>query len=132
MSGRAAAKTIAGVSYTGTTVRNGTGTPSILATGTGYVNLNGTPTILYKQFDAGAAYSTNYVQITGAVSGAVLTLVTTWYNDGAAVNASISGGTATTGITFGTAPATVVTYFPPETTYLTNTWGAPTVASTVA
>jgi hypothetical protein len=45
---------------------------------------------------------------------------------------NITGGTATTGISFGTAPSTVVTYFPPETTYLSNVWGAPTVASTVA
>jgi hypothetical protein len=131
LSGRAASKTINGTAYTGTTVLGGSGTPSTLATGTGYVNLNGTPTILYKQFDTGAAYSTNYVQITGAVTGAALTLVTTWVNTGAAVSANISGGTATTGITFGTAPATVVTYTPPETTFLTNTWGTPTVASTV-
>jgi hypothetical protein len=131
LSGKAASKTINGTAYTGTTVLGGSGTPSTLATGTGYVNLTGTPTILYKQFDTGAAYSTNYVQITGAVTGAALTLVTTWYDDGAAVSANISGGTATTGITFGTAPTTVVTYTPPETTYLTNTWGTPTVASTV-
>ena len=41
--------------------------------------------------------------------------------------------TATTGITFGTAPTTVVTYYPPETTYLSGTaWGTPTVASSVS
>jgi hypothetical protein len=26
----------------------------------------------------------------------------------------------------------VVTYFPPESVYLTNTWGTPTVASSVS
>ncbi len=66
-----------------------------------------------------------------SVSGAALTLVTRWFDAGDVNGAAISGGTATTGITFGTAPATVGTYFPPETTYLTNTWGTPTVASSV-
>ena len=134
LSGATTTHTIAGVAYTGTTARGGTGTPSTLATTTGYFNLTGTPVSLYKQFDAGAAYSSNYVEITGAVTGAVLTLVTTWYNSGAAVSAVITGGTATTGnpIVFGTAPTTITTYIPPETTNLTNTWGTPTIASTVA
>lgn len=132
LSATAASKTINGVAYTGTTVIGGTGTPSTLATGTGFAQLTSTPATIYKQFDTGAAYSGNYIQIDASVSGAVITLTTTWVNTGAAVDATISGGTATTGITFGTAPATVVTYFPPETTYLTNSWGTPTVASTVA
>lgn len=132
LSATAASKTISGTAYTGTTVVGGSGTPSTLATGTGYAQLTGTPATIYKQFDSGAAYSSNYVQCNASVSGAVITLTTTWVNTGAAVNAAITGGTATTGITFGTAPATVVTYFPPETTYLTNSWGTPTVASSVA
>jgi hypothetical protein len=131
LSSTAASKTIAGTAYTGTTKIGGSGTPTTLATGTGYFQLTGTPAVLYKQFDTGAAYSGNYVQVNGSVSGAVITFTTTWVNTGAAVSAVISGGTATTGITFGTAPTTVVTYFPPETTYLTNSWGTPTVAASV-
>ena len=43
----------------------------------------------------------------------------------------ISGGTASTGATPGTAPTTICTYFPPSTTYLTTaSWGTPTVAAT--
>jgi len=61
-------------------------------------------------------------------------LTTTWVDPGGALfpNDNISGGTATTGISFGTAPATVVTYFPPSTTYLSASWGIPTVAASVA
>jgi hypothetical protein len=51
---------------------------------------------------------------------------------GAGSTDAITGGTATTGITFGTAPATVVTYFPPATTYIANSWGTPTIAATTA
>lgn len=130
---------IAGTTYTGTTKFGGSGTPTTLATTTNFTNLTTTPAVIYKQFYTAAAYSSDYVQITANVNANsgpnVVTLVTTWYNAGdanAGANVQISGGTGTTGITFGTAPATVVTYFPPETTNLTNVWGTPTVASTVA
>ena len=137
LTGDAASKTIAGQAYTGTTKLGGSGVPSILTTGTGFYNLTTTPTTIYKQFDTGAAYSSNFVSITAAVdvTGAILTLTTVWYDNGDSnpgSTAQITGGTGTTGISFGAAPATVVTYVPPETTNLTNTWGAPTVASTVS
>ena len=132
----ASSKVIANVTYLGTKVVGGSGTPTTLATGTGWNQLTASPTIIYKQFDTGYTYTDDYVQVTAtATSSSVLTLVTTWFSAARATSGSsryISGGTATSGITFGTAPATVVTYFPPETTYLTNTWGTPTVASTAS
>ena len=130
--GAAASKTIAGSSYTGTTKFGGSGTPTTLATSTGVYALTGSPVSIYKQFDSGAAYAANYVEITASISGAVLTYTTTWFDDGTAVSAVISGGTAPTGATFGTAPTVLCTYYPPETTYLTNTWGTPSVAATVS
>ena len=138
LSGANTAHTIANVTYNGTTKFGGSGTANILANGTGFFNLTTTSTAIYKQFDSGAAYSSNFVQVAANVnsnsSPTVLTLVTTWVNTGTVTggNSTITGGTATTGITFGTGPATVVTYYPPETTYLTAVWGAPTVASAIA
>lgn len=131
LSSTAASKTLSGNTYTGTTKVNGSGTPTILTTSTGFAQLTSSPVTIYKQFDTAAPYSSNFVQINASVSGAVLTLTSVWYDNGDIFGAAISGGTATTGITFGTAPATVVTYFPPETTYLANVWGTPTVASSV-
>lgn len=130
-------QTIAGGSYTGTTKSGGTGTPNTLLTTTGWYDLTTTDTIIYKQFADTAPYTGQYIQIAAktAGSGTQLVLTTTWYDPGGSAAGStdaISGGTATTGITFGTAPATVVTYFPPSTTYLANSWGTPTVAATVA
>jgi hypothetical protein len=125
-------KSINGVNYTGTTKIGGNGVPTVLATSTGFAQLTATPAIIYKQFPSSYIYSGNYVQITAAYTAPVLTLVTTWSSTSGNTAVNITGGTATTGISFGTAPATVVTYFPPATTYLTNTWGTPTVASTVA
>jgi hypothetical protein len=129
-------KVIAGVTYLGTKVVGGSGTPSTLAAATGWNQLTGSPTTIYQQFDTGYTYTGDYVEVTATkTSATVLTLVTTWFSAARATSGSsryISGGTATSGITFGTAPTTVVTYFPPETTYLTNTWGTPTVASTAS
>ena len=131
LSSTATSKTINGSTYTGTTKVGGTGTPTTLATGTGYAQLTGTPVTIYKQFDSGTAYNANYLQVNASVSSANITFTTTWFDDGTALSANISGGTATTGITFGTAPTTVVTYFPPEQTYLSPVWGTPTVAASV-
>ena len=132
----ASSKVIANVTYLGTKVVGGSGTPTTVATGTSWNQLTASPTTIYKQFDTGYTYTSDYVQVTAtATSSTVLTLVTTWFSAARATSGSsrtISGGTATTGITFGTAPTTVVTYFPPESTYLTNTWGTPTVVSSVS
>ena len=132
LSSTAASKTINGVSYTGTTKIGGTGTPGTLATATGFAQLTGTPATIYQQFADTAPYTGQAITTQASVSGAVVTLTTTWTDPGGNQSDVISGGTATTGISFGTAPATVVTYTPPSTANLVNTWGTPTVAATVS
>jgi hypothetical protein len=130
-----ASKTISGTSYTGTTRVGGSGTPTTLATTVGYNQLTATPTTIYLQSDTVATYTDNNVSVQASVSGFTLTITTVWTAGGGASTGStdvITGGTASSGITFGTAPSTIVTYFPPSTTNLTNTWGTPLVASTVA
>jgi len=130
-----ASKTIGGVTRTGTSVTGGLGVPGTLLTGTGWNQLTGSPVVIYKQFDSVYTYTNNFIQISASKSSTVLTLTTVWSDAGDATpfgsTNNISGGTGTTGITFGTAPATVVTYFPPSTTYLTSTWGTPTVSASV-
>lgn len=133
----AASKTIVGTTYQGTYKTGGTGTPTTLATGTGFNQLTTTPVTIYKQFDTGTAYSSNYVQVNASknATGNVITLTTTWFDNGDTNIGSvttITGGTATTGISFGSGPATVVTLYVPETTNISNVWGTYTVASSVA
>jgi hypothetical protein len=138
ITGGTGTQTINGGSYTGTTKSGGTGTPTTLATTTGWYDLLTTDTTIYKQFADTSPYTGQYIQINAktAGTGTQLVLTTTWVDpggSGAGSSDNISGGTATSGISFGTAPATVVTYFPPSTTYLTEaSWGTPTVAATVA
>lgn len=129
-----ATQTIVGVSYTGTTKIGGTGTPSTLATTTGFYDLTAgaAATIIYKQFADTAPYTSNFIQHSVALNAAatVLTFTTLW---SASDGDPISGGTAASGATPGTAPCTILSYFPPSSTFLTTaSWGTPTVAATTA
>lgn len=126
-----ATQTIAGGSYTGTTKTGGTGTPNILLTTTGFYDLTpgAAATIIYKQFADTAPYTSNFIQHSVALNAGstALTFTTLW---SASDGDPISGGTASSGATPGTAPTTICTYFPPSTTYLTQSWGTPTIAAT--
>ena len=130
-SGVAASHTIAGVAYTGTTKIGGTGTPNTLSTATGRYALTpgAAATIIYKQFADTAPYTANFIQHSVALDAtqAILTFTTLW---SASDGDPITGGTASSGATPGTAATTICTYFPPSTTYLSNSWGTPTVAAT--
>jgi hypothetical protein len=138
ITGGTGTQTINGIAYTGTTKSGGTGSPNTLLTTTGWYDLTTTDTLIYRQYADTAPYTGQYIAINAKTAGAgtQLVLTTTWVDPGGSVVGStdaISGGTATTGISFGTAPATVVTYFPPSGSFLTEaSWGTPTVAATTA
>ena len=146
ISGRvnSAAQTIAGTSYTGTTRIGGTGgTQTTLTTTTGWYQLTAgaAATTIFQLNNTVAPYTPEYIRTTAAVNAGstTLTLVTTWVDDGttgAGKTSNISGGTGVsspaTSIGAATAPTTLVTYIPPATTYLSNSWGTPTIAASVA
>lgn len=130
--GGAYSQTIAGTTYTGTTKLGGTGTPNTLSTGTGYFDLTpgGSAVIIYKQFADTAPYTANFIQHSVQLSAdsTQLFFSTLW---SASDGDPISGGTAASGATPGTAPSTICTYYPPSTTYLSNSWGTPSVSAAV-
>jgi hypothetical protein len=143
MSGRvnSAAQTIAGVSYTGFTRVGGSGTPSPNLTTTGWYSLTpgAAATTLWQLNSTVSPYTGDFIRVTGAVTAGstVLTLVTTWNqttNSGAGETANISGGTDTASpyTAFGTAPAVLCRFVPPSTASLSNSWGTPAVASSIA
>ena len=143
VSGRvnSAAQTIAGVSYTGFTRVGGSGTPSPNLTTTGWYSLTpgAAATNVFQLNSTVSPYTGDYIQVTAAVNAGstVLTLTTVWNqttNSGAGESANISGGTDTpSGNTsiVGTAPTVLCTYYPPSST-LTNSWGTPAIASSIA
>jgi hypothetical protein len=141
---RDAAQTIAGQSYTGVTRLGGTGgTQTTLATTTGFYDLSTTPLTLFQLNQITAPYESEIIRVQASVNSnttpTVLTLTTSWIDDGASApgtTADISGGTAVsspaTAIGGATAPTTLVNLVPPSTTYLTDSWGTPTIAASVA
>ena len=136
-----ASQTIAGQAYTGTTRLGGAGgTQTTLATTTGWYNLTGSPTTIFQLNSAASPYTGSFIRTTAtATSTTVLTLVTTWVQPAVTApgtTCNISGGTAVsspaTAIGAATAPTTLVTYLPPSITYISDTWGTPTIAASVA
>ena len=143
ISGRVAgaAQTIASTSYTGTTRVGGSGTPGTLTTTTGWYSLSAgaAATTIFQLNSTVAPYTGDYISVTAAknAGSTVLTLVTTWFNAGdvnVGASTNISGGTDTASpyTAFGTAPAVLCRYVPPSTTYLTNSWGTPAIASAIS
>jgi hypothetical protein len=138
ITGGTGTQTIAGTGYTGTTKVGGTGSPNTLLTTTGWYDLTTGDTLIYRQYADTSPYTGQFIAINAktAGSGTQLVLTTTWVDPGGSGIGSsdeISGGTATSGISFGSAPATVVTYFSPSSTYLTEaSWGTPSIAATVS
>jgi len=131
-------KVIAGYTYQGTNKIAGSGSPVNVATTIGNAQLTGTNEAtqqeLFLQYDGGA-YIGSYIQVQAYnLSANVIRFTTTWYQpsvSGYGQTTNISGGTPPSFFTPGTAPCTIVSYFPPETTYLTNTWGTPSVFAQV-
>jgi hypothetical protein len=133
-------QSIAGTIYTGTTRIGGTGgTETTLANTTGWYNLTTSATTIFQLNNTVTPYTPEFIRTQAtATSSTVLTLTTVWSDDGTSgpgKSSNITGGTAvvTPAVTIGaaTAPTTLCTYFPPATTYLTNSWGTPTIAGTV-
>lgn len=131
LSGANTAHTINGVAYTGITKSGGTGTPSTLATTTGFYNLTTTASTVYQQAADSSPYTGDSIRVQMAVNSnttpTILTVTTAWINASSATPGSteiITGGAA------GSGPTTVVNYVAPETTYLANTWGAVTISAT--
>jgi hypothetical protein len=141
MSGRVngANQLINGGTYTGFTKSGGSGTPSPFASTTGWYSLTAgaAATTMFQLNSTVSPYTGDYVRVTAAKNSAAtqLTLVTTWFNAGDAnpgASTNISGGTDTaSGGGFGTAPAVRCRFYTPSTTYLSPSWGTPSVAASV-
>jgi len=122
-----AAQTIAGTSYSGTSVAGNTGSPTV-ATTTGWYTLTpgASATQIFLMYEPTSPYTSDYIQVLAQVnSGSTAITFTTYWHDagysGAGEDNSVSAG-----------GAVALSYYPPSTTYLTNSWGTPTLGSSVA
>jgi hypothetical protein len=142
LSGRVAStnQVIAGVSYSGFTRIGGSGTPAPFSSTTGWFQLapGAAPTTMFQLNNTGGGYGGNYIQVTAQknAGSTAITFVTSWVSVGTSTpgsTANITGGSDTTSpyLSFGSAPAVLCRFIPPSTTFLTSTWGTPTVAASV-
>lgn len=120
---------IAGTLYKGVKKVGGTGTPATLVEDNGYYALTTTNKSIFKQIaTSGAAYyigsflevfaKSNGTQGANGDKGSIITITTVW-------DEVPNGFTTTAGTTVN------CTIRPPSSTYLTNTWGTPTVNGSV-
>jgi hypothetical protein len=136
--------TIAAQAYTGTTRLNGTGgTQTTLATTTGFyqITAGAAATTIFQLNNATAPYTPEFIRTQVALNagGTILTFTTVWSDDGTGVagaTSNISGGTGVsspaTSIGAATAPTTLLNAIPPSSTYLSASWGTPTIAASVS
>jgi hypothetical protein len=129
-------QTIAGVTYTGVTRVGGSGTPAPNLSTTGWYQLTpGALTTLWQLNQTTYPYNADYVILYATRSSdlTTLTLNTVWFQSAQSYSTVISGGTNTASpfTAFGTAPAVLCRYIPPSTTYLSNSWGTPTIAASI-
>lgn len=121
---------IAGTSYNGVTRVGGGGNSPTISTNSGYyawttANAN----VYYQTASTGPAgylstninmfVKTNGTQGSNGDTGSIVTIYTVWDE-------------IPNGLTVSTGSATTVTIRPPETTYIANTWGTPTVGGVVS
>jgi hypothetical protein len=114
-------QTISGTSYQGLTKFGGGGTNSVYNR-LGYYNLTSTPQILFEQYLGSPysyAYNADHIAVRYSVSGSVVTINVTFYDNTITYPVPITGSLSVTGIAR-----------PPSSANITNTWGTPTVSVT--
>lgn len=120
--------TIAGTTYSGTDKVGGSGTATV-ADNTGWFDYTGTYVEIFKQYDATYLYTANYLKVEAYKSGATIYYRVTLVDDAADTTTFPDGASSTADKVDGTLTATMVIK-PPSTTYITNTWGTPTMSGT--
>jgi hypothetical protein len=122
---------IASTSYTGTTKIGGSGSPTLLTTTTGFYDLTpgGAATEIFRQYSANAPYTTNYIKLTVALNAAstVLTYVVSLLDDATDTIAPDGTGSGDLQDIVDGSLSQVMTIRPPSTTFLTSTWGTPSM-----
>lgn len=120
------AQTIAGTNYTGTTKIGGSGSPTTLLSNVGFYDFTTSNQEVFKQFASTYLYATNFVSInilTNAAAGSATTITITVRFDDAH---STQGDEPVDGTLTST-----VTLVQPSTSFITNTWGTPTISSSI-
>jgi len=122
-SGPATSVTLAGTSYQGTDKKGGSGSVTT-ESNIGFHDLTGSNQETFKQFDATYLYTSNYIKINYKYASNIVTITVTCQDD-----ANTSGNPGATQDETVTADINLTTTVrQPSTTYISNSWGTPTVS----
>lgn len=113
----------------------GSGTATTNNTDSGFYDMTTSPVTVFKQFEDTAPYTASYIEVdvsldAAAGSATVMTLTSKWV-DAAADQTSYDKNIYNVLDQVDGTKTTTFKWFPPATTYLTDTWGTPTWATTV-
>jgi hypothetical protein len=127
-------QTIDGGVYTGTTKVGGSGTDNILASTTGAYDLTTSNVNIYRKYDSTYNYTSNYITIAAkanaaAYSATSITFTVTLTDAAADTTSFPSGASSNLDDVNGTLTGNIFAS-PPATTYISNTWGTPTLSTT--
>jgi len=117
-------KTIVGVVYQGTNKQGGSGVTTVLRTDIGYAQLTGSPVTIFQQYYPTYPYTGSYIAVNASLSGNNVLFQTYWYQP--------ASGYAFEAVNISAGGVTTIYNTPPETTYISNTWGTPSLSSSVA
>jgi hypothetical protein len=117
-------KVIAGVTYQGTNKQGGSGTPSNVAVSIGYNQLTTSQQQIFLQYYPTYPYTGSYIAVNAALSGNSVVFYTTWYQP--------ASGYAFEAVNISAGARTSIYNTPPEQTYISNTWGSPTLSTSGA
>ena len=125
--------TIGGTTYSGTDKIGGGGaTPNVLNDNFGFADSIGSETLIFKQYADTSPYTSNYISITIADNSSGVITIKVKYRDDAADTTHDSLGGALTQDRVDGSLSTVIALRPPSTTYISNTWGTPTMSSSIS
>jgi len=117
-------KVIAGVTYDGTNKQGGSGTPTILTTNLGYAQiLTFGLNSIFLQYYPTYPYTGSYIATQAVIATNVITFTTIWNQP--------ASGYAFEPVNISAGGVTTLTQYPPEQTYISNTWGTITLGSSV-
>jgi hypothetical protein len=108
----------------------GSGSATTNNTNYGFYDQTSTPTTVFKQFEDSAPYTASYIQLNLSTTSTVMTLTSLWV-DAAADQVSYNKNIYNVLDQVDGTKRTTFSWSPPATTYLSNTWGTPTWATTV-
>lgn len=112
----------------------GSGTTNINDTNEGFYDMQTSAVTVFKQFEDSAPYTASYIELdvninAAAGSSTIMTLTSKWV-DGAADDVSYNKNIYNVLDQVDGTKTTTFSWSPPATTYLSDTWGTPTWATT--